>query len=246
MHRHKLEYRAVRWRHFRERATTDEQRDVAGADLLVGDEGQDAFGFAEVHAVVLQNTPGGGEELARGDGLGEAQGDEVRLLRQPGGQGERHAQAFGEHLVDERDQGHIMEAHGDGRAGEVLAQTVRDTLGDSALDDDARGRGDGRAFLLGSGGGALVGLCRERPRGADGVREGVYFQRGAGRQEKRDGERRGLGQSAGSRAVGGINDIRVGAGALGRVALSNAKRHRKLRPPKPVAHCTRYGAVLLS
>ena len=70
--------------------------------------------------------------------LGELQRDQVRLLPQARGDDEGHAELLAEDLVDEGDQRHVVEAHPDGVAGEVLAQAVRDPLRHRALDDHAR------------------------------------------------------------------------------------------------------------
>ena len=120
----------------------DEQGDFAAGDVVAGDEVEDAVLFLDIDAVALQHAAGGGEELRRRDGFHQPQGDEIGLALQVGIDGEGHAELVAEDFVDEGDQGDVVEAQGDGVAGEALAQAVGDAFGDGFLHDHAGWPGD--------------------------------------------------------------------------------------------------------
>ena len=147
-----------------QRAPAHEQGHVARGRLLARGEAEDSFlHFPNLDAVLPQHPAGGGEELAGREGLGELEGDEVALLPQARRDHEGHAELLAEDLVDEGNEGHVVEAHPDRVAGEVRSETVRDALGHRALDDDPGG--PGRA-CTGAGrlGGQRRRLYLRRPR----------------------------------------------------------------------------------
>ena len=107
-----------------------------------------------------------------------------------GGDDERDAEFLAEHGVYKGHQRHLVEAHLDRLADEVVAELLDQALGDRALDDDAGDVGAGEAGglvrVLGCGGcagGCLArggfgfGGCLGR---AYGVGEGGDGQGGAG------------------------------------------------------------------
>ena len=144
------------------------------------DECQQAIVFLDnVDAVVPKGLAGGFEELRRRHGIGKAQGDEVRLLAQPGRDVEREAQPLVEDLVDENRQRRVVETRADGRAFQVLAQASHETsatLGPSGIAGagvtrrastsvssslaarSAACSGNGFGGRMGSGSGATVGV----------------------------------------------------------------------------------------
>ena len=133
-------------RDFGQGPAADQEGHLPRCGLLARGEAQDQafFDLPQVHAVHAQHPAGGGEELAGRQRLGELQRDQVGLLAQPRRDDEGHAQLLAEDLVDEGDERHVVEAHPDGIAGEVLAQAIRDSLRHGVLDDDARRAGDAR------------------------------------------------------------------------------------------------------
>ena len=100
-----------------------------------------------VDAVGAQGAARPEEEFGGRERFGEAQGDEVLLVLQAGGDDEGHVQLFAEDGIDEGHEGHVVEAHLDGFAGEVLAEFLDHALGDGALNDDARDLRKGQAAL---------------------------------------------------------------------------------------------------
>ena len=115
----------------------DEQGDVRRGNLVALEESEDAVLLARVDAVGAQGAPRPEEEFGGRERFGKAQGHEVFLVLQTGGDNEGHVELFAEDGVDEGHQGHLVKAHLDGVAGEVLAELFDDALGDGALDDDA-------------------------------------------------------------------------------------------------------------
>ena len=119
LERHELEDRPVGRRDLGQGAAADEQGHVARSGLLARGEAENALlQLLEIDAVLAQHPAGGGEELAGRQRLGELEGDQVRLLPQARGDDEGHAQLLAEHLVDEGDEGHVVEAHANGIARE--------------------------------------------------------------------------------------------------------------------------------
>ena len=143
LQRHELEDGAMGGRDFGQGPAADQEGHLPRCGLLArGEADQAFFDLPQVHAVHAQHPAGGGEELAGQQRLGELEGDQVGLLAQPRRDDEGHAQLLAEDLVDEGDERHVVEAHPDGIAGEVLAQAIRDSLRHGVLDDDARRAGD--------------------------------------------------------------------------------------------------------
>ena len=121
-HGHEMEDGAVRVRDVRQRAAAaGDEGDVGDRCVLLAREGEYAVLLAQGDAVLAEHVAGDVEQLAGRQGFGQAEGDRLCARRDAGRDDETHAELLGEHFVNEGDQRQIVEAHLDGRAGELVA-----------------------------------------------------------------------------------------------------------------------------
>ena len=221
MQGHQLEDHAVGSGHFRQSPAADEQGDVRRGNLVALEESEDAVLLARVDAVGAQGAPRPEEEFGGRERFGKAQGDEVFLVLQTGGDNEGHVELFAEDGVDEGHQGHLVKAHLDGVAGEVLAELFDDALGDGALDDDAGDLRYRQAALR-----LFLPWCRgiSRRRGF-----GVFLGRAYGFGEGIDGE------GAAGGGEGRCRQRQTEGGRCPTRPLRVARSHRGSRLPAPLS-----------